>query len=123
MDYLILYGRSFFYIEQNGSSQLASISAYYHIERPSITRVVQRLEEKQIVEQIPGKDKRGKSIRLTKFGLETYRICRKKITELEHSMLSDVPEEMKQNAFDLFPQIREKLITSEEDKREPKVME
>lgn len=112
-----------FYIEQNGPSQLASISAYYHIERPSITRVVQRLEEKKIVEQIPSKDKRGKSIQLTEYGQDTYRACREKITELEHSLLSDIPEEMKQSAFALFPQIREKLISYEEEKDESKIME
>lgn len=108
-----------FYIEKNGPSQLASISAYFTIERPSITRVVQRLEEKEIVEQVPGKDKREKTIQLTTYGEGVYRNCREKITELEYSVLGDIPEEVKQSAFDLFPEIRQHLLDRKKDSREP----
>lgn len=105
-----------FYVKKSGPSQLASISDYFNIERPSVTRAVQRLEEKQLVEQIPGKDKREKSIQLTKRGEEVYYSCRAKITELEYSVFQDIPEEARQTAFDLFPKIRENLIARKERK-------
>lgn len=104
-----------FYVERFGPSQLASISAYFHIERPSITRVVQRLEEKKIVEQIPGKDKREKTIQLTKYGEDIYHSCREKITELEYSALEGIPEEAKQSAFDSFSEMRKNLIARKKD--------
>lgn len=105
-----------FYVKKNGPSRLASISAHFNIERPSVTRAVQRLEEKKLVEQIPGKDRREKSIQLTERGEEVYRACREKITDLEYSILQDIPEEAQQAAFDLFPKIRESLIARKENK-------
>ncbi|GAB4073721.1 transcriptional regulator SlyA [Barrientosiimonas marina] len=103
-----------FYIKNMGPSQLSSISAYFYIERPSVTRVVQQLEEKGLVEHVPGQDKRQKSIQLTEHGVAIYHACREKISELEHSMLADIPDETLQTAFDLFPEIRQNLIEKEE---------
>ena len=62
-----------FYIETNGTSTLVDIANQYNVEKPTITRRVQRLENYQIVKQIPGKDRREKVIQLTVLGEEIYK--------------------------------------------------
>lgn len=109
-----------FYVEMNGPSQLASISDYFYIERPSVTRVVQRLEEKGLVEHIPGKDRREKTIRLTEHGEDVYHSCRKEITDLENHILADIPNEALQTAFDTLPAIREQLVATRKEHKHGK---
>jgi len=45
------------------------------------------LEEKLMVKVISSKDRRGKIIQLTEIGEELYKVCRKRITELEHNLI------------------------------------
>jgi len=82
-----------FYVKKNGPSTLVDISSYYNVEKPTITRAVQRLEEKMLVKQIPGKDRREKIIQLTETGEEIYQVCRQKITLLEESVMKGIPTE------------------------------
>lgn len=102
-----------FYVKNNGPSTLVDISAHYNVEKPTITRNVQRLQQKQLVEVIPGKDKREKIIRLTLLGEETYMTCREKITELEYKIMMDITKEEQKAAFDVLPKIRKNLINIE----------
>ena len=67
-----------FYLKNNGPSTLVEISNQYNVEKPTITRRVHRLEELQMVKQIPGKDRREKVIQLTELGEEIYQHVEKK---------------------------------------------
>lgn len=107
-----------FYVKKNGPSTLVDISTYYNVEKPTITRSVQRLEEKELIKQIPGKDKREKVIQLTELGEEIYSICRQRITELEHSLMKDIPEEEQKAAYEIFPKIKNNLLNGEGHKHE-----
>lgn len=102
-----------FFVKNNGPSTLVDISTHYNIEKPSITRSVHRLEEKLLVKQIPGKDRREKIIQLTDSGEEIYQACRAKITELEYSIMKDIPENLQEASFQIFPLIRENLNNKE----------
>lgn len=102
-----------FFVKNNGPSTLVDISSNYNIEKPSITRSVHRLEEKLLVKQIPGKDRREKIIQLTDSGEEIYQTCREKITELEYSIMKDIPENLQEAAFKIFPLIQENLNNKE----------
>lgn len=99
-----------FHVKNNGPSTLATISDHFNIERPSVTRGVQRLEEKQLVEQISGQNKREKIIQLTTSGEKTYQSCRKKITALEYRIMEGIPEEELNIAFQLLPKLRQSII-------------
>jgi MarR family transcriptional regulator, transcriptional regulator for hemolysin len=107
-----------FYVKTNGSSTLVDISSYYKVEKPTITRAVQRLEMKLIVEVIPGKDRREKIIQLTELGEEIYQECRQKITELEYSVMNGIPEDEQNVAFQILPKIQENIINKEGSKNE-----
>lgn len=111
--WLVLY-----YIKNNGPSTLVEISNYYEVEKPTITRRVQRLEELQMVEQIPGKDKREKVMGLTALGEEVYQECRGKITDLEYSIMEGISENEQMTTFKTLPKLKENIMKSEGNKCE-----
>ncbi|MCQ6281639.1 MarR family winged helix-turn-helix transcriptional regulator [Bacillus sp. EB600] len=102
-----------FYLKNNGTSALIDISNYYNVEKPSITRRVQRLEKMCIVKEIPGQDKREKIIQLTDVGEEIYQSCRQKITELEYSVMKDTSKEEQMAAFRLLPKMKKNILEGE----------
>ncbi len=102
------------YLENNGPSSLVDISSYHNIEKPSITRRVQRLEERRLIDVLPGKDRREKIIKLTESGEELYQKCRKKITRLEHEVMEGIPKEEQLLAFEILPKIRDNIINEKE---------
>ena len=107
-----------FLVKNNGSCSLVEISNHFNVEKPTITRTVRRLEEKRIVEVVPSNDKREKVIKLTDTGEELYRTCRKKITDLEYSVMGKIPEIEQYAAFHMLQKIRENLIYKEGSKNE-----
>ncbi|MBY0098537.1 MarR family winged helix-turn-helix transcriptional regulator [Mesobacillus maritimus] len=107
-----------FYIKNHGASTLVDISNYYQVEKPTITRRVHRLEELEIVKQIPGKDRREKIIQLTERGEEIYKECRKKITDLEHSMMHGINQEEQITTFNTLPKIKNNIMKREGNKSE-----
>jgi MarR family transcriptional regulator, transcriptional regulator for hemolysin len=107
-----------FYVKKNGPSTLVDISNHYNVEKPTITRTVQRLEEKLIVKQIPGKDRREKIIQLTERGEEVYLVCRRRISEIEKSVMKGIPKEEQNAAFQILPKILNNIINKEGNKSE-----
>ena len=99
-----------FYIEREGPSTLVEISNYYGVEKPSITRRVHRLEEQDLVEQIPGQDRRVKVIRLTEAGDSVYRECRVKISGLEREVMEGIGKGEQELLHRLLPEVRKNLM-------------
>jgi MarR family transcriptional regulator, transcriptional regulator for hemolysin len=104
-----------FYLKNNGPSSLVDISKYYNVEKPSVTRRVQSLEEKMIIEEITGKNKREKIIQLTETGEELYQICREKITCLEYELMKGITKEEQQIVFEVIPRILENITNEKEN--------
>ncbi|MBK5444136.1 MULTISPECIES: MarR family winged helix-turn-helix transcriptional regulator [unclassified Peribacillus] len=86
--WLIIY-----YLNQYGCSTLVEISNYLDVEKPTVTRTVNRLEERKLIEQIPGKDKRERRIQLTESGEITYQEAKKVVEEFELQLMSGLAEE------------------------------
>ncbi|MFB3163000.1 MarR family transcriptional regulator [Neobacillus sp. 179-C4.2 HS] len=107
-----------FYIKNNGPSTLVDIANQYNVEKPTITRRVQRLEDLQIVKQIPGMDKREKVIQLTEVGEEIYQACRNKITALENSIMDDIALEDQLILFQTLPKIQVNIMKGDGSKNE-----
>ncbi len=81
------------FIETSGACTLVAVSRHFSIEKPSVTRTVNHLEEKQLVEKIAGADKREKRIRLTGSGRRVYRACRNNLDEIELCLIGDISDE------------------------------
>ncbi len=99
-----------YFIKNNGPSALVDISNYYNVEKPTITRRVQRLEEMNIVQVVPGKDKREKLVHITSTGEEIYQSCREKITELENTVMEGIPLDAQVTVFETLPQIKKNIM-------------
>ncbi|MDQ0973235.1 MarR family transcriptional regulator for hemolysin [Neobacillus niacini] len=107
-----------FYIKNNGPSTLVDIANQYNVEKPTITRRVQRLEDLQIVKQIPGMDKREKVIQITEVGEEIYQACRNKITALENSIMDGIAHENQMILFQTLPKIQVNIMKGDGSKSE-----
>lgn len=107
-----------YYVKNNGPSSLIDISKYYEVEKPGITRRVQRLEKMSIVEVIPSQNKREKIIHLTSKGEQIYEHCRTRITELEHHIMKGIPEEEQLIAFNLLPKIKSNILEGDIDEQD-----
>jgi len=105
-----------FYLKNNGPSALVDMSNYYHVEKPSITRRVQRLEKMDFIKVIPGKDKREKLIQLTDTGERIYQACRKKITDLEYNVMKGIPLDKQIAAFQLLSKIKQNISDIENNR-------
>lgn len=81
-----------YYLHEFGTATLVEISTYLNVEKPTITRTVNRLEERGFIEQIPGKDKRERRIQLTDLGVHTYEGGKKIVDEFEQNIMKDIPE-------------------------------
>lgn len=78
------------YAHEHEHASLVEISQYYGIEKPGVTRRVQRLEELGYLSCVPGNDRREKSLALTEQGQRVYSECRVKITALEQRITAGI---------------------------------
>lgn len=97
------------YLHENEQASLVEISNYYGIEKPSITRRVQRLEELGYVAITPGHDRREKLIVLSRQGHDIYKQCRQRITALERRVTESIAADRLEHTATLFQQVRHNL--------------
>ncbi|MCQ6275598.1 MarR family transcriptional regulator [Bacillus sp. V3B] len=99
-----------YYLHQTGSATLVEISHYSDVEKPTITRTVNRLYERGLITQIPTKDKRERRIQLTDLGLQIYEDCQHVVNQFEQSIMSNIPkkdvEQTKQILLQLMKNIK-----------------
>src|SRR6476620_8241188 len=80
-----------YYLDISETATLVEISNYFDVEKPTITRTVNRLEELGLIEQIPGKDKRERRIQLTDSGVQKYEEGQRIVDEFEQNIMKDIP--------------------------------
>jgi len=81
------------FVEKAGACTLVAISRHFSTEKPSVTRMINCLEEKQLVEKLSGKNRREKRIQLTGLGREVYAACRHTLDEVELHLVRGIPDE------------------------------
>ncbi len=77
----------------DGPHTIGGISNRQNVEKPTITKMVQRLVELDIVEAQHGSDRRTRIIQLTEHGTEVFGRVREKISSYQKSLVKDIPEE------------------------------
>ncbi|MBB5150168.1 MULTISPECIES: MarR family winged helix-turn-helix transcriptional regulator [Ureibacillus] len=102
-----------YYIKHNGPSTLVEIAKRYSVEKPSITRRVNALEELRLIEKRESRDRREKVIQLTPLGEEIYASCRKKISSFERKMMEHLTEDELQNFFHTLSKIQQQFYSKE----------
>ena len=91
------------------TATLVEISNYFEVEKPTITRTVNRLEDIGLIEQIPGKDKRERRIQLTDSGLQKYIEGQQIVDEFEQNIMKDIPESNRENTRQTLLQLLKNL--------------
>jgi MarR family transcriptional regulator, transcriptional regulator for hemolysin len=99
-----------YYLANYGSATLIELAKYQGVEKPTITRTTNGLEELGFVGHIPGKDKREKRIDLTERGWTLYKEVRMTIDEFEADILKGISEEDQQETIDLMVNIRNNIL-------------
>lgn len=97
------------YLHEHEQAPLVEISAYYGIEKPAITRRVQRLEELGYITISQGVDRREKAIALSRQGHSIYAQCRQRITALERRVTAGIAATQLQQTAIVLQQIRDNL--------------
>jgi len=81
-----------YYLKQFETSTLVEISDYLDVEKPTITRTVNRLEEWELIEKYPSKDKRERRIKLTAKGIKVSEEALQIVNSFESELLEEIPE-------------------------------
>ncbi len=97
------------YLKNYGASTLVDISDYLHVEKSAITRTVNRLEQNQLIMQIPSEDKRQRKMQLTEEGEEKFTLGRKTVEEIESQALHGISQEEQKHFFETLTKIKHNL--------------
>lgn len=92
---------------------LGEISRYQAVERPTITRTVQRLKELGYVQAGSGKDKREKMIQLTALGESTYQDIQHSIADFQLKALDGVSEDELLKSIEVLTKVHQNLTRIE----------
>ena len=98
-----------YYLFNTGSATLVELSNYQSVEKPTVTRTINRLEELGYVEHLPGKDKREKRMQLTELGRNIYMEVRMTIDQFEQDILKGISEEEQLKTIRIMEEIQKNL--------------
>ncbi|MDQ0273186.1 MarR family winged helix-turn-helix transcriptional regulator [Cytobacillus purgationiresistens] len=104
-----------YYLDNFGSVTLVEIANYQGVEKPTVTRTMNRLVEVGYVEQVPTADKREKKMQLTQLGRDIYLEVRKTIDHFENNILAGVSEQEQTDTIRIMRDIRENLMKQGEE--------
>ncbi len=99
-----------YYLANNGTATLVELAHYMFVEKPTVTRTINRLEELGYVEHVPGKDKREKRMQLSEVGIQVYNDVRVTIDQYEQEILKGISEEEQNEAIRIMGEIRNNII-------------
>lgn len=101
------------YLTNNGSATLIELAHYLRVEKPTITRTINRLEKIGYLSHIPGKDRREKRMEMSEAGAALYIEVRKAVDSLEEGILSGISDEQQQETTRIMKQMRHHLTSKE----------
>ena len=106
------------FVLHNGEQTISDISTYQNVERPTITKMVQRLIELDYVEAQSGTDKRTKFIRLSENGETVCEQVLEKLSTYQSYLVEEIPEDDQLLVADVLRKISAKITTYEDGKYE-----
>jgi MarR family transcriptional regulator, transcriptional regulator for hemolysin len=102
------------FILRNGTQTISDISTYHNVERPTITKMVQRLIEIEYVEAQPGEDKRTRFIRLTENGQAICEQVQEMLSAYQSYLLEEIPEADQLLVADVLRKILSRINDNED---------
>ncbi|MEK4198723.1 MarR family winged helix-turn-helix transcriptional regulator [Cytobacillus sp. FSL K6-0265] len=98
-----------YYLYHFGPTTLVEIAAYQGVEKPTVTRTINQLEEYGYVEKIPSMDKREKKMKITNEGERIYKQIRIPIDQFEMEILEGITTEEQEECIRIFDSIKSNL--------------
>ncbi|WP_083865537.1 MarR family winged helix-turn-helix transcriptional regulator [Neobacillus bataviensis] len=98
-----------YYLANFGTATLVELSHYMSVEKPTVTRTINRLEELGYVEHVPGKDKREKRMQLSEVGSHVYKDVRVTIDQFEQEILKGISEDEQNDAIRIMGEIQKNI--------------
>jgi len=95
-----------FILQEKGALTLTQIWRYLHVEAPTITRTVARLETLGYVEKVAGADRREKCIQLTPFAQEKVPQIQQSIEAFEEKFTARLSEQELETMRGLLQKMR-----------------
>lgn len=94
-----------FCLDRFGPMSQTDIWKYLHVEAPTITRTITRMEQNGWIVRTSGVDKRERIIELTPHARQKIPVIRNKMEELEDSLLADLTANEKEQLQHLLNKI------------------
>lgn len=98
-----------YYLKQSGPSTLVGLSQYVNVEKPTVSRTVDRLEKSELIEKIPSKDKRERRIQLTDKGIQVYQEAIEVVEAFEQKLMEEIPQANMEMTSQTIKHFMEKL--------------
>lgn len=96
-----------FCLHRFGPMSQTEIWRYLHVEAPTVTRTLVKMEKNGWVVRSQGADKRERIIDLTEKAQAAYKDINEKVNQLENDVLRDFTEEDKQQLYHLLQKMKE----------------
>ena len=119
---LLLLDQYLRFLNRNRNKQIKQkdIEDFFHISNPTVTGILNRLEQKGYIERIScDEDKRVKYIVETEKAESLHKIIYQQIQKLEKQMVSSLEKDEQEQLFILLDQVYQNLL-KEEKKRKKK---
>lgn len=97
------------FLIDKGPHTISEIAAHSNVEKPTITRLVQKLMDLSLVESVQGEDKRVRMVELTPRGQTVYKEVREKLDVFYNYLLDDFSEEEMMHVTELMNRISTKI--------------
>ncbi|GGA81281.1 MarR family winged helix-turn-helix transcriptional regulator [Ornithinibacillus halotolerans] len=91
-----------YYLNNHGAKTQKEIMNYFHVNAPTITRTVKRMEENGWVIRITGADRRERYIELTDMAKKRYLEIEAIVSTHDEEVLSNINEEEKKLLYHLL---------------------
>lgn len=96
-------------INKQAETTLVEIAKQQQLEKPTVTKIVQKLVEESYIQVRPGIDKREKLLSLTAKGNSIYNDVFTIIQSTQQQLLKDVPDSLIEQMNDSFITIQEQI--------------
>lgn len=89
-------------LDQFGSMTQTEIWKYLHVEAPTVTRTLKRMEKNGWIYRKTGEDKRERVIEMTEEAKQKYVELRNMMAEMEEEMVKDFSNDEKRHLYQLL---------------------
>ncbi|AWK51681.1 MarR family transcriptional regulator [Clostridium beijerinckii] len=93
------------FLKEFGPSTLVDIANYMSVEKSSVTRAVDRLKKSEFIEEVSGKDKRERRIKLSDLGEQAYTSVYEFAVEFDNNAMKDISNEELETTYKVLLKI------------------